>query len=68
MLRSCPNVGSIYMLCREKKGKSPSERMTSMFSQMLFDNLRAENPDCFKKVIPVIGDVLEKNLGEQLVF
>ena len=56
------------MLCREKKGKSPSERMTSMFSQMLFDNLRAENPDCFKKVIPVIGDVLEKNLGEHLVF
>ena len=52
------------MLCRAKKGKSPSERMTAMFSEMLFDNLRAENPDCIQKVIPVIGDVMDKNLGE----
>jgi len=34
-----------------------------MFSEMLFDNLRAENPGCIQKVIPVIGDVLEENLG-----
>ena len=56
------------MLCRGKKGKSPSERMTAMFSEMLFDNLRAESPNSFEKVIPVIGDVLEDNLGELLLF
>ena len=56
------------MLCRGKKGKSPSERMTAMFSEMLFDNLRAENPDSIQKVIPVIGDVLENNLGELLLI
>jgi len=63
VLRSCPDVGTIYMLCRGKRGKSPKERMTALFSEMLFDNIRAANPDVFQKVVPVIGDVMEKNLG-----
>ena len=52
------------MLCRGKRGKSPEERMTALFSEMLFDNIRAANPDVFQKVVPVIGDVMEKNLGQ----
>ena len=53
------------MLCREKRGKSPSDRLKDMFHKtVLYENLRANNPGCFSKVIPVIGDIMEENLGE----
>ena len=63
VLRSCPGVGNIYMLCRGKRGKTPQERMDKLFSEMLFDNVRENLPGQIKKVIPVVGDVLEKGLG-----
>jgi thioester reductase-like protein len=30
ILRSCPDVGNIYILMRPKKGKTPSERVEEM--------------------------------------
>lgn len=30
LLRSCPDVGNVYMLLRAKKGKSPEERLKAI--------------------------------------
>ncbi|XP_056641055.1 putative fatty acyl-CoA reductase CG5065 [Diorhabda sublineata] len=63
LLRSCPDIGNIYMLIREKKGKSIEERMTHIKSLPLFELLKNENPENLNKIIPVKGDVREINLG-----
>ncbi|XP_030756882.1 putative fatty acyl-CoA reductase CG5065 [Sitophilus oryzae] len=63
LLRSCPDIENIYMLIRPKKGKSLNERLQEIFSNCLFEILQNTNPEIFKKVIPINGNVLEKNLG-----
>lgn len=74
ILRTCPDVGTIYMLCRAKKGKSPSERIEALCNEMLFDNLRAQDPEIFnKKIVPLVGEVMHDKLGlseedEQLIM
>ena len=40
ILRSCPDVDTIYILVRSKKGKSPQERWSHVTEQ----NVRAINP------------------------
>ena len=32
LLRSCPNVGNIFVLVRPKKGKEPNERVQEIIS------------------------------------
>ena len=53
------------MLCRAKKGKSPSERIEALCNEMLFDNLRAQDPEIFnKKIVPLVGEVMHDKLGK----
>ncbi|RLU20840.1 hypothetical protein DMN91_007454 [Ooceraea biroi] len=67
LLRSCPNVGEIYMLMRPKKGLDVNERLKKMLENKLFDHLRSEQPSSFDKLIPIIGDVSAEGLGLQLI-
>ena len=32
LLRCCPDIGRIYLLMRNKKGKAPNQRLEDMFS------------------------------------
>ncbi|KAL3271810.1 hypothetical protein HHI36_022280 [Cryptolaemus montrouzieri] len=63
LLRSCPGIVNIYMLIRDKKGKSPEERIKAMLDLPLFKVLKKENPRAVDKIIPVTGDVMELGLG-----
>uniref|UniRef100_A0A336L5U1 Fatty acyl-CoA reductase n=1 Tax=Culicoides sonorensis TaxID=179676 RepID=A0A336L5U1_CULSO len=64
LLRSCPDVGNIYMLIRSKRGKSVQTRIEQLTKNPLFERLVNEKTEkVFSKLIPVIGDVAEKNLG-----
>ncbi|XP_060520811.1 uncharacterized protein LOC132698635 [Cylas formicarius] len=63
LLRSCPNIGHIYVLIRSKKGMSLKKRLDNLLSSPLFEVLKEQNPDIFKKLIPVAGDVKCIRLG-----
>ncbi|XP_050347236.1 putative fatty acyl-CoA reductase CG5065 [Nymphalis io] len=63
LLYGCPDIGNIYILIREKKGVSPEERVKSLINSPIFERLKADKPENLKKIIPVIGDLTELNLG-----
>uniref|UniRef100_A0AAR5PGN4 Fatty acyl-CoA reductase n=2 Tax=Dendroctonus ponderosae TaxID=77166 RepID=A0AAR5PGN4_DENPD len=62
-LRSCPDLGKIYILLRPKKGKSLEERLEQITSSSLFGKLQQMYPENLKKIIPIKGDVLKLRLG-----
>ncbi|XP_062531408.1 putative fatty acyl-CoA reductase CG5065 isoform X1 [Bombyx mori] len=62
LLRSC-DVKRIYLLIRSKKGKSMQERLKSQLNDPVYDNLRSQQPDFTRKVIPVEGDISELGVG-----
>lgn len=57
------NVKKIYILIRSKKGKSPVERISDLFTNVLYSSLLSQQPDAPKKCIVITGDVSEVNLG-----
>lgn len=63
LLRSCPDVGNIYVLMRKKRGKEPSQRALEITDVALFDVLKRSNPDNLKKIVPLLGDCMEIGLG-----
>ncbi|XP_026485989.2 putative fatty acyl-CoA reductase CG5065 [Vanessa tameamea] len=63
LLRSFPDIGTIYLLLRAKKGLTEEERLKIVFNNKVFANLREKQPDVFKKIKLVAGDVLDDNLG-----
>lgn len=64
LLRSCQDVGKIYLLMRPKKGKAIQERLEEITKNAVFATLLEQtSADIFKKLIPVAGDVGEENLG-----
>ncbi|XP_050342597.1 putative fatty acyl-CoA reductase CG5065 isoform X2 [Nymphalis io] len=63
LLRACPDVGTIYLLLRVKKGLTEEERLKIFFNNKIFENLREKQPDVFKKIKLVAGDILDDNLG-----
>ncbi|CRK98511.1 CLUMA_CG011867, isoform A [Clunio marinus] len=56
LLRSCPNIKTIYLLIRRKKGKNGEERI-----QELVTNNKLS--DFVNKLHAIDGDVMEINLG-----
>lgn len=64
LLRSCPDIKSIYLLIRERKGQKIEERLKAIVESELFDALRRKNPNFTEKLIPVPGDITELNLGQ----
>ncbi|XP_068974381.1 putative fatty acyl-CoA reductase CG5065 [Bombus flavifrons] len=63
LLRSCPDVGEIFILMRPKAGLSIDDRLKKMLELPLFDRLRKERPSNLKKLIPVRGDTSVEGLG-----
>lgn len=63
ILRSCPMLGSLYVLVRPKEGQSPEERIKLMTCCKLFDRLRQEQPEFEAKIIPVDSELTQPKLG-----
>ncbi|XP_058121417.1 putative fatty acyl-CoA reductase CG5065 [Anopheles ziemanni] len=63
LLRSCPDIGRIFVLMRGKRGKSIEARVDELVSCHLFDRLRKENGSALGKVVPVFGDITQPRLG-----
>ncbi|XP_063219802.1 putative fatty acyl-CoA reductase CG5065 [Bacillus rossius redtenbacheri] len=63
MLRSCPGVTTVYLLVRDKKGVSASQRVLDLFTCPIFDKVKQQNPEVTKKVVGIPGDVSCPDLG-----
>ncbi|KAL1138003.1 hypothetical protein AAG570_009698 [Ranatra chinensis] len=63
LLRTCPEIHAVYLLCRPKRGLSPSARVLEFFKLPLFEKIRSECPEVMKKVIAVEGDLTKEDLG-----
>lgn len=63
LLRSCPGIKNIYLLMRPKRGQDISARLTELLNAPLFDKLRKERPHELNKIVPILGDVTEPELG-----
>lgn len=57
ILRSLPEIGTIYVLLRPKKGvTSPNDRLKELFSSRVF-SFHPYSQEQLSKVIPLAGDV-----------
>lgn len=63
LLRGFPDLGTIYVMARSKKGTSPEERMEKIFNTVVFDRLNGEVPDFRSKVKVIPGDNESEGLG-----
>ncbi|XP_071441397.1 putative fatty acyl-CoA reductase CG8306 [Hetaerina americana] len=64
LLRTCPGIGTIYILVRQKKGKEPKTRAEELSKNLVFERLHDECPGIYeKKIRAIYGDVGEDNLG-----
>ncbi|XP_046737953.1 fatty acyl-CoA reductase 1-like [Diprion similis] len=63
LLRSCRDIGIIYILIRPKKGKSVEERLDALLGEKVFDPLRKEYPEFSQKIVGVEGDTAKNGFG-----
>lgn len=63
LLRSCPDVGLVYLLVRPKKGLQPQDRVSKILDSQLYDKVKAAQPWIVGKVVPVCGNILEPDFG-----
>lgn len=63
LLRSCPDIKTIYVLLRPKRGKPVQERLEELMESQLYEILRMQNPEFHKKIIPIAGDATKLKLG-----
>jgi alcohol-forming fatty acyl-CoA reductase len=63
LLRSCPELKTIYILMRPKKGKGVEERLVDILKNPAYDILRRLNTNFHEKIVPIIGDVAQLKLG-----
>lgn len=63
LLRSCPQIGCIYLLIRDKKGVQMHERIDQLLDDVIFNRLKEEQPKFRHKVFGIKGDCELPNLG-----
>ncbi|KAF6209173.1 hypothetical protein GE061_014918 [Apolygus lucorum] len=63
LLRTCPDINKIYVLCRSKRSKTPTTRILEMSLLPLFQPLLEKNPNALKKVVAIDGDLTRPGLG-----
>ncbi|XP_065077925.1 fatty acyl-CoA reductase wat-like [Ochlerotatus camptorhynchus] len=63
LLRSCPDVGHIFVLMRCKQGKSPEARVKDLTDNPFFETLKKQNPTALAKLVPMFGDCMQLRLG-----
>ncbi|XP_014251246.1 putative fatty acyl-CoA reductase CG5065 [Cimex lectularius] len=63
LLRSCPQIGNVYIVIRSKRGQSAQERWDTITKLVLFDRVKEEVPGNMEKVKVVDGDITMKKFG-----
>ncbi|CAB3238737.1 unnamed protein product [Arctia plantaginis] len=63
LLYSCPEIDTIYILIREKKGLDINRRIKNLFNDPLFERLKDKRPQCLEKLVPISGDMNSPQLG-----
>ncbi|CAN6207649.1 unnamed protein product [Urochloa humidicola] len=69
ILRTNPNVGKIYVMIKAEDTEAASKRLyNEVVDKELFKCLRASHGEDYhlfveRKLVPVVGDILEANLG-----
>lgn len=63
LLRSCPDIGNIYILIRGKKQKNLITRYDELLDGEVFNKLKDVYPKYKYKVVPIEGDCSLPNLG-----
>lgn len=66
LLLTCPEIGKIFILIREKKDVSPQNRLKHLLQQEPFRILAENHPERLKKIIVVNGDTTIEGLGLSL--
>ncbi|XP_034082965.1 fatty acyl-CoA reductase 1 isoform X3 [Gymnodraco acuticeps] len=62
LLRSCPEVKSVFVLVRSKAGQSPQARIADMINCKLFERLQDEQPGFSEKITAVSSDLIRPGL------
>lgn len=62
LLYSCPNIKTMYLLLRTKKGCAVEKRLEQLKKDIVFDRLKQRDPRILDKLVPVAGDVREVGL------
>nr|CAD7569608.1 unnamed protein product [Timema californicum] len=63
LLRSCPEMATIYLLIRPKRGLDVPTRHKELMKHPVFDRIRSECPSVLHKVVSIQGDVTEPDLA-----
>ncbi|XP_072756344.1 putative fatty acyl-CoA reductase CG5065 [Anoplolepis gracilipes] len=63
LLRSCPDISTIYLLIRSKKNKCLESRLNDIFENPMYNRLNKEMPNFREKVVPLIVDFNAEDLG-----
>lgn len=63
LLRSCPDLLTIYVLMRPKKGLNPEQRFEEFQKHEVFNRIRTECPKVLAKLTVVSGDMGSVGLG-----
>lgn len=63
LLRSCPDVGTIFLIVRSKRGLRAEDRIADILKMQVFDRLRQERPEALEKLVVLEGDLTLPDLG-----
>ncbi|XP_017783688.1 PREDICTED: putative fatty acyl-CoA reductase CG5065 [Nicrophorus vespilloides] len=63
LLRSCEDLDTVFILCREKKGKDIHTRVDEMYNDVFFNRLNQAQPKFRHKIRAIKGDVSFPGLG-----
>ncbi|XP_076371890.1 putative fatty acyl-CoA reductase CG5065 isoform X2 [Tachypleus tridentatus] len=63
ILRSCPDVETIFLLVRQKKGNNPAQRLDAILKSKLFEYLQESNPGVLRKLVAIDGNMTLPGLG-----
>ncbi|KAJ8707577.1 hypothetical protein PYW07_011254 [Mythimna separata] len=62
LFRSC-KLSKVFIMMRAKKGKTVEERLADALKDPIFDTLRECQPGFADRIVPIVGEMAEKELG-----
>ncbi|RMZ93025.1 fatty acyl- reductase 1-like, partial [Brachionus plicatilis] len=63
LLYSCDTLSKVYCIIREKSGHNADQRLNEITSCKVFDKLRKKDPNFRDRLVPISGNILEKDLA-----
>ncbi|XP_075974428.1 putative fatty acyl-CoA reductase CG5065 [Anticarsia gemmatalis] len=63
LIYSCKDIGTIFVLVRDKKGTAIEERVEEIINKPLFSKIRSERPEDLKKIKAIAGNINQPRLG-----